>query len=407
MSSQKVSFAGAHGVELAARLDLPLGKPRAYAIFAHCFTCSKDTKAAAYVSAALAEQGIAVLRFDFTGLGGSDGDFSNTNFSSNIADLLAAANYVREHHGVPEILIGHSLGGAAVLAAATHIPDARAVAAISAPFEPSHVLGMLGAARPEIEAAGEAEVTLSGRPFRIKKQFIEDLAGQRLAGALVEMRKALLVMHAPLDDTVSVDNASKIFLAAKHPKSFVSLDGADHLLSRKQDAQYAGSVLAAWAARYIANPLSADGPALPAAQAGEVIVASAGSGLFSQVIAAGPHRLRADEPVADGGDDTGPSPYGLLLSSLGACTSMTVSSYAARKKWPLTRVVVRLKHGKIYAKDCADCEASGTKIDHIEREITLEGELDATQRARLMEIANKCPVHKTLEAGVSIATHLA
>ncbi|MGB5082246.1 MAG: alpha/beta fold hydrolase, partial [Burkholderiales bacterium] len=250
MSSRKISFAGANGAELAARLDLPLGEARAYAIFAHCFTCSKDTRAATYLSGALAEQGIATLRFDFTGLGGSGGDFANTNFSSNVGDLVAAADYLRANHGAPEILIGHSLGGAAVLAAAPKIADARAVATINAPFDPAHVLQMMAAARPEIDSAGEAEVTLGGRPFRIRKQFIEDIGQHRVAEGLGRMKKALLVMHAPLDASVDIGNASQIFLAAKHPKSFVSLDGADHLLSRRDDAMYAGSVLAAWAARY-------------------------------------------------------------------------------------------------------------------------------------------------------------
>jgi uncharacterized OsmC-like protein/alpha-beta hydrolase superfamily lysophospholipase len=407
MSSQKVSFTGANGIALAARLDLPLGAPRAYAIFAHCFTCSKDTKAAMYVSAALAEQGIAVLRFDFTGLGGSGGDFANTNFSSNIADLIAAADHVRSTYGPPEILIGHSLGGAAVLAAAPKISDVRAVATINAPFDPSHVLHMMAAARPEIESAGEAEVILAGRPFRIRKQFVEDIQGQRLSDGLAAMRKALLVMHAPLDSTVSIDNASHIFLAAKHPKSFVALDGADHLLTRKEDAQYAGSVLAAWAARYIANPLSAYDKETLSAAAGEVTVASAGIGKFAQLIAAGRHRLRADEPAAVGGDDTGPAPYDLLLAALGACTSMTLTMYAARKQWPLGRVSVKLRHNKVYADDCAECENTKTKLDRIEREITLEGELDAAQRERLLEIADKCPVHNTLEAGAEIVTRLA
>ena len=405
MSSQKVSFTGATGVELAARLDMPLGKPAAYAIFAHCFTCSKDSKAATYVSAALAEQGIATLRFDFTGLGGSGGDFANTNFSSNVSDLVAAADYLRASHGTPEILIGHSLGGAAVLAAAPRIADLRAVATINAPADPAHVLHMMAAARPEIEAAGEAEVLLAGRSFRIKQQFIDDIESHRLADGIAAMRKALLVMHAPLDSTVSIDNASRIFMAAKHPKSFVSLDRADHLLSRKEDAMYAGSVLAAWAARYIANPLSAADRAAPAA--GEVIVAEAGTGKFAQIIAAGRHRLHADEPATVGGDDSGPSPYDLLLAALGACTSMTIRMYAAQKQWPLSRVSVTLRHAKVHAQDCADCETKDGKIDRIERNIAVEGDLDATQREKLLEIANKCPVHRTLHSEVWISSRLA
>jgi putative redox protein len=406
MRGQKITFAGANGAQLAARLDLPLGEVRAYAIFAHCFTCSKDTKAATYVSAALAEQGIAMLRFDFTGLGGSGGDFANTNFSSNVADLVAAADYLREKHGAPEILIGHSLGGAAVLAAAPRIADARAVATINAPFDPSHVLHMMAATRAEIESAGEAEVTLGGRLFHIKKQFIEDIEQHRLAEGIKRMKKALLVMHSPLDSTVNIDNAAQIFLAARHPKSFVSLDGADHLLSRRDDAVYAGSVLAAWAARYIARPLSGAAD-LPRAAPGEVIVAEAGTGKFEQTISAGRHRLRADEPVAAGGDDRGPSPYDLLLAALGACTSMTLRMYATQKQWPLAGVAVKLTHSKVHAQDCAECDTRAGKIDRIERQISIQGDLDAAQRERLLQIADKCPVHRTLTSEVQIVTRLA
>jgi putative redox protein len=404
MSSQKISFAGAHGVELAARLDFPLGEVRAYAIFAHCFTCSKDTKAATYVSAALAEQGFAVLRFDFTGLGGSGGDFANTNFSSNVADLIAAADYLREHYGAPEILIGHSLGGAAVLAAAPQIADVRAVATINAPFDPAHVLHTMADARPEIEAAGEAEVLLAGRPFRIKKQFIEDIESHRLATGLASMRKALLVMHAPLDSTVGIDNASQIFLAAKHPKSFVALDQADHLLSRKEDAVYAGSVLAAWVALYVAQPLSA--AQSPPSAADEVTVAEAGTGTYAQVIAAGRHRLRADEPEAAGGNDSGPSPYELLMAALGACTSMSLRMYAGRKQLPLTRVSVTLRQSRNYAEDCANCEWDDAKMNGMDRDIMLEGDLDTAQREKLLTIADKCPVHRILEPSIRITSRL-
>jgi putative redox protein len=393
-------------VELAARLDLPPEGPRAYAIFAHCFTCSKDSKAATYLSAALAGQGIATLRFDFTGLGGSGGDFANTNFSSNVADLIAAADYLRANHGTPEILIGHSLGGAAVLAAAPRIADVRAVATINAPFDPAHVVHLMADAKSKIELAGEAEVNLAGRTFRIKQQFIEDIGKYRLTDGLTRMKKALLVMHAPFDTTVNIDNAAQIFLAAKHPKSFVALDGADHLLSRHADALYAGSVLAAWAARYIARPLS-DAADAPRAAPGEVIVTESGTGKFEQTISAGRHRLRADEPVAAGGADNGPSPYDLLLAALGACTSMTIRMYAAQKQWPLTGVAVKLTHSKVHAEDCADCATRVGKIDRIDREITLEGNLDAAQREKLLEIADKCPVHRTLTSELLMPTRSA
>ncbi|HIC80385.1 MAG TPA: alpha/beta fold hydrolase, partial [Kiloniellaceae bacterium] len=303
MKSEKLTFPGAGGEMLAARLELPAGPPRAYALFAHCFTCTKDIFAAARIAGALAEQGIAVLRFDFTGLGASEGDFANTNFSSNVGDLVRAADYLRETRQAPKLIIGHSLGGAAVLAAAGQVPEAVAVATIGAPAEPAHVAHHFTEAREEIEAAGEAEVLLVGRPFRIKKQFLEDIEAQRLEAAIAGMKKALIVFHAPRDQTVGIDNAGKIFTAAKHPKSFVSLDDADHLLSRKEDAIYVAEVLGAWAARYLGDDGKAEAPR---AKDGTVVVEETGEGRFTQAIAAGPHHLRADEPESYGGLDSGP-----------------------------------------------------------------------------------------------------
>jgi putative redox protein len=400
-SSEKVEFTGALGARLAARLDRPVAPPVAYALFAHCFTCSKDTRAATYVAAALAERGIACLRFDFTGLGGSDGEFANTSFSSNAADLVAAADYLRAHHRAPAILVGHSLGGAAVLAAAARVPEAVGVATIGAPAEPAHVLRHIPD-QDRIAREGAAEVVLAGRPFRIGKGFLDDIAGQRLAGAIGSLRKALLVMHSPRDDTVDIENATRIFVAAKHPKSFVSLDPGDHLLSRREDAAYAGQVIAAWAARYLPQ-----GAAAPAPVAGAVVVRETREGKFTQLIAAGPHVLRADEPVDAGGLDSGPSPYDLLLAGLGACTSMTVRMYADLKKLPLERVTVELRHDKIHAQDCAECETREGKVDRIERVVRLEGTLDEAARAKLLEIANKCPVHRTLHSEVTVPTRLA
>ncbi|MBM3359409.1 MAG: OsmC family protein [Betaproteobacteria bacterium] len=400
-----IRFRGALGGELAARLDLPDTPPLAYALFAHCFTCSKDTLAAARISTALTGHGLGVLRFDFTGLGGSEGDFANTNFSSNVADLVAAAGWLRQLHQAPKILVGHSLGGAAVLAAAGEIPEATAVATIGAPYEPAHVRHLLTGAVPEIEAAGEAEVELAGRRFRIKKQFLDDIARRGGQDAIARLRKALLVFHSPRDTTVSIDNAAQIFMAAKHPKSFVSLDNADHLLTHRRDAEYVASVLAAWASRYVGAPESDGKP--HAAEPGAVTVSETHEGKFTQAISAGAHRLRADEPASFGGSDTGPSPYELLLAALGACTSMTLRMYADQKKWPLSRVSVRLTHNKVHAADCMDCETREGRIDRIEREIELAGELDESQRARLLEIANKCPVHRTLHSEVWIPTRLA
>ena len=400
-NTEKVEFPGSSGEPLSARLDSPIAPPIAYALFAHCFTCSKDTRAASYVAAALAERGIACLRFDFTGLGGSGGDFANTNFSSNRADLVAAVEFLRRSYRAPEILIGHSLGGAAVLAAAHEIPEAVGVATIAAPSDPAHVLALIPK-RDEIERTGEAEVVLGGRTFRIRRQLLDDLAGERPAETLRNLGKALLVMHSPRDETVAIDNASRIFQAARHPKSFVSLEPADHLLTRREDAAYAGHVIAAWAERYLRSP----GPAPPAPVAEKVIVRETREGKFTQLVAAGRHVLRLDEPVSAGGLDSGPSPYDLLLAALGGCTSMTVRLYAELKGLPLERVEVELRHDKIHAADCADCETREGKIDRIERVIRLEGALDAAQRAKLLEIANRCPVHRTLHSEVTVPTRL-
>jgi len=398
--SEKVSFAGADGATLAARLDLPAGPPRAYALFAHCFTCSKDIFAAARIADGLAERGIAVLRFDFTGLGASEGDFANTNFSSNIEDLVKAAEFMRAHYEAPKLLVGHSLGGAAVLAAAAQVPEAKAVATIAAPADPAHVAEHFTEARAEIEAAGEAEVLLVGRPFRIKKQFLEDIEGHRLEAAIGGLRKALMVFHAPRDAVVGIDNASRIFLAARHPKSFVSLDDADHLLSRKSDAIYVAEVLAAWAGRYLGTMQEPD----VKAPEGHVVVEETGEGRFTQRIAVGRHVLRADEPESVGGLDSGPSPYDLLLASLGACTSMTLRMYADHKGLALEKARVTLSHAKIHAEDCAHCETKEGKLDRIERHIELTGQLSGAERQRLLEIADRCPVHKTLHSEILIET---
>lgn len=398
-----IHFPGAFGTPLAARLDLPATAPVAYALFAHCFTCSKDTLAAARISAALVELGFGVLRFDFTGLGGSAGDFSNTNFSSNVADLVAAAAWLREHHRAPQVLIGHSLGGAAVLAVAGEIPEAVAVATIGAPFDPGHVRHLIGDAATEIAARGEAEVTLAGRKFRIQKQFLDDLAANGNSERIGHLRKALLVFHSPRDITVDIENAARIYGAAKHPKSFISLDTADHLLTNKADAAYVAAVLAAWAGRYVGTAVTA---VLVASVPGEVTVVETGEGAFTQHISAGSHHLRADEPVSVGGNDSGFTPYDLLLASLGACTAMTLRMYAEQKKWPLERVTVKLQHDKIHTVDCAECETREGKIDRIEREILLTGNLDDAQRARLTEIADKCPVHRTLHSEVLVNTRM-
>lgn len=405
-NSEKLTFTGALGEELAARLDLPEGEPRAYALFAHCFTCSKDIFAAARVSAGLAERGIAVLRFDFTGLGHSDGEFSNTNFTSNVGDLVAAADHLRENYQAPGILVGHSLGGAAVLAAADKVPEAKAVATIGAPFDPHHVSENFSASIAEIESKGVAEVSLGGRPFTIQKQFLDDIADQNIRDKVANLGKSLAVFHAPGDAQVGIENAAEIYSAAKHPKSFVTLDDADHLLTRKSDGMYVADVISAWASRYLGESL--ESPDIPKSREGEVAVAEAGTGRFAQSISVGGrHVLAADEPPNYGGSDTGPTPYDLLLAGLGACTTMTIRMYANRKKIPLEQAQVTLRHAKIHAEDCAECETVEGKIDRIDREITLAGDLTEEQRQTLLEIAEKCPVHRTLHSEVEVRSTLA
>jgi pimeloyl-ACP methyl ester carboxylesterase len=251
MDSHRIEFAGSQGDTLAARMDMPKDGPRAYALFAHCFTCSKDIAAASRISRRLSARDIAVLRFDFTGLGHSEGEFANTNFSSNIQDVIGAANWLRAKHEAPSLLVGHSLGGAAVLAAAAEIPESTAVATIGAPADPAHVEHLLVGVRESIEQHGQAEVAIAGRRFTIRRQFLDDLASHNLDRRLAELRKSVLVMHAPGDTIVGIDNAARIFAAAKHPKSFVSLDNADHLLSRSEDARYVAELLAAWSSRYL------------------------------------------------------------------------------------------------------------------------------------------------------------
>ncbi len=402
MISESVSFPGSRG-ELAAVLDRPAGRPRAFAVFAHCFTCSKDLPVAVHLSRGLAEAGIATLRFDFTGLGESAGAWSDTHFTSNIADLVHAARYLEGSFEAPSLLIGHSLGGAAVLAAAAEIPSAQAVVTIGAPFDPAHVDRHFAEHVAAIEETGEAEVTIAGRAFRVTRAFLEDIRSQDQADRIRDLRRALLVMHAPHDTVVDVENASRIFLAARHPKSFVSLHDSDHLLPKRSDAQYAARTIAAWASRYV-PALAESGVAESGDRA--TVVHETAAGKYALRVVSGGHVLSADEPREVGGDDTGPSPYDLLLASLGACTVMTLRMYAERKGLAVTSISARLEHFKVHAADCATCESKTGKVDRIVRQITLVGDLDAAQRARLLEIADRCPVHRTLHGEVDVQTRL-
>jgi uncharacterized OsmC-like protein/fermentation-respiration switch protein FrsA (DUF1100 family) len=406
MPTERFQFTGEGGHQLAAALDLPDREPVAYALFAHCFTCGKDVLAARRIALALSAKGIAVLRFDFTGLGSSEGDFANSTFSSNVADLVRAANHLRDTRKAPAILIGHSLGGAAVLAAAGQIPDARAVVTIAAPSDPAHVTGLFKDRIEDIRKQGNVEVSLAGRPFHITRKFLDDIAEHGLMAHVTNLHKALLVMHSPTDDTVGIDNATRIFLAAKHPKSFVSLADADHLLSKRRDDAYVADVIAAWVTRYL-DPMMPDQAADLSEAPRPVVVRETRANKFQQTVSIGPHQMLADEPVAAGGEDTGPGPYDFVLAGLGACTSMTLRLYAERKSLPLERTTVTLSHRKIHAEDCAECETEAGMLDQIDLVIAMEGNLDAEQRQRLMEIADKCPVHRTLTSEIHIVTRAA
>jgi len=400
MSYERVEFTNQDGNQLAARLDHPSkGTPDAWALFAHCFTCSKDLRSVGAISRALNRQNIGVLRFDFTGLGESEGDFSKTNFSSNVGDLTAAAQFLEDELQAPRILVGHSLGGAAVLQAAHRIPRAGAVATIAAPYDPQHVTHLLDDALEEIKSQGEARVTLAGRTFTIRKQFLDDLAATKMEETIRTLDRGLLLFHSPVDQTVGVKNAGRIFEAAKHPKSFVSLDDADHLLTDVADAEYVGTVLGAWARKYV----EVDDEEAPSAE-GQVVTQTENE--YRTEVRAGRHALVADEPESVGGDDAGPTPYDYLLAGLGSCTGMTLRMYADRKDWPLDEATVHLSHEKVHAEDCDHCETEEGKVDHIQRDIELDGDLTAEQRERLLEIANKCPVHRTLHSEIDVETAL-
>lgn len=411
----RVTFAGSQGTELAGRLELPVGEPRAVALFAHCFTCGKDVVAASRISAGLVAQGMAVLRFDFTGLGSSDGDFENTDFSSNVGDLVAAAAMLRREYRAPSVLVGHSLGGTAVLSAAERIPEVTAVVTIEAPSAPGHVVGLFADDTLEvINTRGKAEVTLADRSFTIRREFLEDVATQSLEDSIANLDAALLVLHSPTDQIVSVDHARRIYEVARHPKSFVALDGADHMLTDRGDATYVAGIIAAWVTRYVpapGGPVGATGSVdrscgehgsepLPE---GQVVVAESGSGTYTQRVLAGSHAFIADEPIGVG-DDNGPSPYELLLSALGACTSMTLRMYAQRKGLPLEHVSVTLTQELRHSEDCEDPEGRPGSITVIERRIELIGDLDDEQRNKLAQIADKCPVHRTLTGEIRVET---
>ncbi len=403
MNTQRLKFTNSRGEHLAARLELPIDqKVFTYAIFAHCFTCNKNLTAIRNISQALTQKGIGVLRFDFTGLGESEGEFADTNFSSNVQDLLDAAAFMEAEHGPVELMVGHSLGGAATLRAAGEVDSCKAVVTIGAPSDPEHVKHLLKSSEEEIEESGEAVVSIGGRPFKIKKQFVDDLMGHDLYERIGNLKRALLVMHSPIDTIVGVDNAAKIYSAAWHPKSFVSLDKSDHLMSNGADSRYAGDMIACWVSKYIEQPeeesLETDH---------QVVVQTGAEGYLTQV-RAGRHDLLADEPVSVGGTNLGPTPYDYLLTALGACTSMTLRMYADLKKMDVRNITVHLTHEKIHRDDCLKCvnDKKSGKIDQIKRILEIEGDITEKQRDRMKEIANRCPVHRTLHGEIEVVTEL-
>lgn len=408
---EKVSFSNKSGHLLSAEMELPDGQQLStFAIFAHCFTCTKNLRAVRLISQALAAEGVGVLRFDFTGLGESEGDFEDTNFSKNISDLLAAASFLEKKHAAPTLIIGHSLGGAAVIRAAAQLPSIEAVATIGAPYAPDHVLHIFEDDLETIEEKGQAEVNIGGRPFTVKKQFIDDLRETSSADVLGSLGRALLIFHSPIDTIVGVENAGKIFKAAKHPKSFMSLDSADHLLSDRADARYVGRVIGAWAAKYVDvdEPAKEAAPGVNSQPTAEsygdnTLTATLLDGFQTEMQTRG-FTLRADEPASAGGTETGPTPYDYLLGALGSCTAMTLRMYADRKEWPLEDVSVRLSHDKIHARDCESCETTKGKVDHITRVLSFAGDLTDEQRQRLLQIADRCPVHRTLHSEVTVDT---
>ncbi len=401
MQKLEVSFKNSDSKVLKGVLELPTNKqPAHFILFAHCFTCNKNFHAPSKISKSLASQGYGVLRFDFTGLGDSEGDFADTNFSSNIEDLIAAAEFLRKEYNAPRMIIGHSLGGAAALFASKQIDSVKCVVTINAPSNLSHVQKHFESSLDEIERDGYANIKIGGRSFKIKKQFITDLETNQNSSVLKDIKKSLLIMHSPQDEIVSINHAEELYKAAWHPKSFVSLDGANHMLSSKEDSHYVGSVISAWASKYLKEE------ELPELETDHEVMANLGATGYTTQIIAGNHHLLADEPIKVGGSDLGPNPYELVSSGLAACTSMTIHMYARRKEWKVENVETHVSYSKKHAEDCENCENDKAKIDHFEREVSIKGDLDEKQLKRLMQIADKCPVHKTLSSQAKITTKL-
>ncbi|WP_296703247.1 bifunctional alpha/beta hydrolase/OsmC family protein [Algoriphagus sp.] len=404
MNPLKLTFRNRKGLDLAAHLYIPLDQnPRFYAVFAHCFTCSQNFSAVRRISTSLSQQGIAVLSFDFTGLGRSDGEFEESTFSSNISDLLDASDFLERNYESPKMMVGHSLGGAAVMYASFDLPKVEAVITIGAPAFPGHIKKLFKESISKIKEMGSAEVVIGGRPFRVSKQFLEDLEQKPLENMLKKLNKSLLIMHSPQDEIVDIQNAAELYNAAKHPKSFISLDGSDHMVSKETDSEYVGEVIASWSKRYVSLEKTTEN--LYDTEGNQVKVRLSGPG-FTTEIKTPHHHMIADEPLEVGGDNLGPNPYDFLMASLGSCTAMTLKMYADRKKWKLNEVTVFLNHDKVHLNDSKNPSEKESKVSRFTRLINLEGALDEDQRQRLLEISHRCPVHRTLEEDIVIQTLL-
>ena len=395
MYSEKVSFEGSLGQTISGRLEHPVGRFGGWAIFAHCFTCSKQSRAAVALSRELAQHGIGVLRFDFTGIGESEGEFADTDFSSNVADIHAAAAWMAGQGRPVSLLLGHSLGGTASIVAASGIGTLKALVTIAAPAEAAHVISQFGDGGERAEAEGSAEVKLGGRPFTITKALLEDLRKAQVGQSISRLRLPLLILHAPGDKEVSVDHATALFMEARHPKSFVSLDDATHFLDRDEDTDFAASVIAGWAERYV-TPDADEGDDFKGD--GVLVRETQGVGPYQNEVLTRGFRQIIDEPRRLGGSDTGPDPYSMLSAALGGCTSITLRMYADRKGWPVDHISVAVDHKREHADDCTDC-GEADKVDTFTRAVSIEGAVDDDQLARLLEIADRCPVHRTLESG--------
>ncbi|MFT4780963.1 MAG: putative OsmC-like protein/pimeloyl-ACP methyl ester carboxylesterase [Psychroserpens sp.] len=404
MKNQKLKVINKKGHKLQAYLELPANqKPNYFAIFAHCFTCSSSLSAVRNISRALTNHGFGIVRFDFTGLGRSEGEFADSHFSANVDDLIAVSDFIKEHYEAPSLLVGHSLGGAAVLVAASKLDNIKAVATVGAPATISHVKHLFSHGIDDIKNKGRVAVNIGGRPFKIDEEFVSDFDKTDLPAVVKALRKPLLILHSPTDTIVGIKNAEQLYNNAHHPKSFVTLDDADHLLSKTRDSSYAGDIIGAWVKRYFPQQ---ENKMLDTS--GEQLVAHLNlkEDNFTTTIQTAKHNFIADEPDSVGGDDFGPSPYDFISAGLAACTVMTLKIYAERKKWDLQEVYAHITYSKKHSDDLMLDVDKPTRIDHLSKKLTFIGDLDESQRQRLKEIASKCPVHKTLQSEVIIDTEL-